>query len=55
MSSFNSYKAFHPIMQLKGIFGTMQFPWIVKNNQLMHLNPLKGYVALFKDPDHFPH
>ena len=33
----------------------MQFPWIVKNKQLVHLNPLKGYVALFKDPDHFPH
>ena len=54
MSSFNPYRAFHPMMQLKGSFGTMQFPWIVKNKQLVHLNPLKGYLALFKDTDHFP-
>ena len=43
------------MMQLKGIFGTMHFPWIVKNRQLVDLNPLKGYLRLFNDPDHFPH
>ena len=55
MSQKNPYKAFYPMVQIKGFFSKLHKSRLVKSTKLITLNPIEGFLATFTCCKNIPH
>ena len=49
------YKAFHPIIRLKGLVRKMHGLKLTKYTRYLYLNPIEGVLITYKTANKFPH
>ena len=55
IDSNNYYKAFHPLVRLKGHLIKMHATKLTKYQRFMYLNPIEGVLITYKTANKFPH
>ena len=55
MKSENIYKAFHPLVRLKGNIRKMHRTKLSKYFRFIYLNPIEGVLITYKTANKFPH
>ena len=51
----NPYKAFHPLIRLKGHLTKMHVTKLTKYQRFIYLNPIEGVLISYKTVNKFPH
>ena len=51
----NAYKAFHPLIRLKGHLSKMHVTKLTKYLRFIYLNPIEGVLISYKTANKFPH
>ena len=51
----NVYKAFHPLVRVKGHINKMHITKLVHYSRLIYLNPIEGVLISYKTANKFPH
>lgn len=51
----NTYKAFHPLIRLKGNLTKMHISKLTKYMRFVYLNPIEGVLISYKTANKFPH
>lgn len=49
------YKAFHPMIRLKGLMQKMHGTKLTKYSRYLYLNPIEGVLINYKTANKFPH
>ena len=55
LSQRNPYKAFYPMVQIKGFFSKLHKSRLVKSTKLITLNPIEGVLATYTCCKNIPH
>jgi len=55
VDSSNAYKAFHPLIRLRGTLTKMHATKLTKYPRFIYLNPIGGVLTFYKTVSKFPH
>ncbi len=55
ITSDNAYKAFHPLIRLKGHLIKLHVTKLTKYQRFIYLNPIEGVLISYKTANKFPH